>query len=155
MVKTDLSKKNLRKVDKIIIHCTATVQDAKVSSILNYWRNTLKWKNPGYHILIDKDGGKHYLAPFENITNGVQGFNQSCIHIAYIGGIDRNKKPIDNRTEMQKARILDSIREAMYWMQRERLDLSKLQILGHRDLANRDCPSFDAKKEYAWLTANP
>jgi N-acetylmuramoyl-L-alanine amidase len=150
-MKADLSKVGLRKVNKIVIHCTATPQDTKVSSILNYWKNDLKWRRPGYHILIDAAGGKHYLAPFEDITNGVAGHNALSVHISYIGGVDAKGKPLDTRTDLQKARILDAIREVIYWMRRERLHLDGLEIVGHRDLAAKACPSFDAKKEYSWI----
>jgi len=150
-MKIDTAKVNLRRVKRIVVHCTATDPSAKVSAILNYWKNDLKWRRPGYHILIDGAGGKNYLAPFEEITNGVAGHNTDSIHIAYIGGIDAKGKPLDTRTDLQKARLLDAIREAIYWMRRERLDLDGLEIVGHRDLAAKACPSFDAKKEYSWI----
>lgn len=33
-----------RDIKYIVIHCTATRQDSKVSSIVNYWKNSLDWK---------------------------------------------------------------------------------------------------------------
>jgi N-acetylmuramoyl-L-alanine amidase len=143
----------MRKINKIIIHCTATSQEAKVKSILDYWKNTLKWRNPGYHILIDKDGGKHYLHDFTNIANGVQGHNSDSIHISYIGGVDQNNKPLDNRTEAQKASIIQAIREVYFFLERlQQPGYKEIKIYGHNDFSNKACPSFDAKKEYEWIT---
>ena len=132
----------MRKVKYIAIHCTGASQQQSVNSILRYWEKTLGWRNPGYHRLIEADGTVHKLAPFEGITNGVRGFNSECIHIAYIGG-----EHGDNRTEEQKAAILDCIFEAMEWIG------DKPIIQGHRDFPNvaKSCPSFDAKKEYEWI----
>ena len=137
-----------RQIKYIAIHCTATSQSAKVESIQNYWRNTLKWKSQGYHILIEADGTRHYLQPFDQPANGVRGFNQESIHISYIGGVDAKGNAIDNRTEAQKASILIAIKEAMEYAK------TKPIIQGHRDFPNvaKDCPCFDAKKEYAWIT---
>ena len=136
-----------RQIKYIVIHCTATSQSAKVESIQNYWRNTLKWKSPGYHILIEADGTRHYLQPFDKPANGVRGFNQESIHISYIGGVDAKGKAIDNRTEKQKASILIAIKEAMEYAK------TKPIIQGHRDFPNvaKECPSFDCS-EYAWIT---
>lgn len=137
-----------RKIDFIVIHCTATSQDAKVSSIQRYWKDVLKWKSSGYHILIEADGTRNYLQPFERPANGVRGFNQNSIHISYIGGIDSKGKAIDNRTEAQKKSILTAIKEAVEWS-----DNDKVIIQGHRDFPNvrKDCPSFNAKNEYKEL----
>lgn len=133
----------MRVINYITIHCTATSQNAKVESIQNYWKNTLKWKSPGYHILIEADGTRHYLQPFDLPTNGVKGFNQNSIHISYIGGLNG-----DDRTEAQKASILIAIKEAMEYAK------TKPIIQGHRDFPNvtKLCPQFNAKEEYSWIT---
>lgn len=137
----------MRNIQYIAIHCTSTRQDAKVEAIQNYWRNTFKWKSPGYHILIEADGTRNYLQSFDKPANGVKGFNSVSIHISYIGGVDAKGKAIDNRTEKQKASILIAIKEAMEYAK------TKPIIQGHRDFgSNKDCPCFDAKKEYAWIT---
>jgi N-acetylmuramoyl-L-alanine amidase len=142
-----------RKINKIVIHCTATPINTKVKSILNYWRNELGWENPGYHILVDYLGGKHYLQPFENIANGVRGHNSDSIHISYIGGIDKNGDPKDTRNEKQKANILNAIKEVQFWMLKNGQKPKDAEILGHRDLGNKACPSFDAKSEYQWINS--
>ena len=138
-----------RRIDYIAIHCTASQQTATPEAILRFWRNHLGWKNPGYHLLVDAKGVVHRLLPFDQIANGVRGFNHNSVHISYIGGITRQGRPIDNRTDAQKKAILECINEVMEWS-----DNKNLIIQGHRDFPkqNKACPCFDAKAEYKHLT---
>lgn len=134
-----------RSIKFIVIHCTATQQTATVANIQRYWRDSLGWKSPGYHLLIEQNGTIHRLIDFNGIANGVKGFNNHSIHISYIGGIDKAGKPLDNRTAAQKKAILECINEVIKWS-----DNKCLIIQGHRDFpnVNKACPSFDAKAEY-------
>lgn len=132
-----------RRIDYIVIHCTATPKNTTVASIQNYWRNVLKWKSPGYHFLIDQSGVIHSLQHLDLPTNGVKGFNSNSIHISYIGG-----QHADDRTPAQRESILKAIREAQAYSLP-----NKPIIQGHRDFPNvaKACPQFHAKVEYAQL----
>jgi N-acetylmuramoyl-L-alanine amidase len=134
-----------RAIKYIAIHCTATQPNATIAAILRYWKDHLGWKNPGYHLLIEPNGTINRLLPFDGIANGVRGFNNHTIHISYIGGITKEGKPVDNRTDKQKQAILDCIAEVKEWS-----DNKNLIIQGHRDFPNQNkaCPCFDAKAEY-------
>ena len=132
----------MRKIEYIAIHCTATQPTATKESILNYWKNTLKWRSVGYHRLIDANGLIHELANYEQVTNGVKGYNSESIHFSYIGGIDERGKAKDTRTLKQKESLLYLIKQA------KKLYPNAI-VQGHRDFgANKACPSFDAKNEY-------
>jgi N-acetylmuramoyl-L-alanine amidase len=131
----------MRKIKYIVLHCTATPQNTTPDSIKNYWKNILGWKNPGYHFMILADGTVVELLPIDLISNGVQGFNKESINISYVGGVDAENNPIDNRTKAQK--------EAMYKLvSRLQIRFPKAIIQGHRDFpgVKKACPSFDAKK---------
>lgn len=129
-----------RKIKFIVLHCTATQPEATVKAIQNYWRETLKWNNPGYHFIIERDGEVIQLQHIEKIANGVAGNNEHAIHISYIGGIDRKGKPIDNRTTPQKDSMFDKVVELT-----ERYPDAK--VVGHRDFpgVRKACPSFDVR----------
>lgn len=135
--------KTMRDIKYIVVHCTATPQTATVSSIQNYWKNTLKWVMPGYHFMIRPDGEIIQLLEIEKISNGVKGFNSVSINISYIGGIDSENKPIDNRTPAQKRSLTDLLTKL-------KKEFPKAIIQGHRDFPNvkKACPSFNAKEEY-------
>ena len=78
----------------------------------------------------------------EKVSNGVKGFNQNSIHIAYIGGVDKDLNTIDNRTEAQKTAI-------RVLLNKLRKDYPEAEICGHRDLAPQKgaCPCYDVKSE--------
>lgn len=133
----------MREIKYIAIHCTATPQTAKVQSILNFWKEVRGWSNPGYHYLIEANGIVHNLQPIEKPSNGVAGFNHCTINIAYIGGIDEKGNPIDNRTGIQKKRMIELITEL-------KTKFPGAIIRGHRDFPNvkKSCPSFNVSQ---WL----
>lgn len=144
----------MRKIERIFIHCTASSQKAGVKVIMDEFKMR-GWKYPGYHYLIDPKGKIHQLLDEEHVSNGVKGYNQTAINIAYIGGIDEKGKAIDNRTPEQKQsliRLLLRIREKY----------PEAKIMGHRDISPdkngngivdpweriKECPCFDAMVEY-------
>jgi N-acetylmuramoyl-L-alanine amidase len=134
----------MRQIRTIVVHCTATSQSARIDSIQRYWREQMKWRSPGYHLIIEGNGSVTRLAPDSTVTNGVAGHNANSLHVAYIGGIDSLGRPFDNRTQAQKEALLRVIKE---W---KRLYPAAV-IRGHRDFANKACPSFDARSEYAGI----
>lgn len=132
-----------REISWIVIHCTATPQTTTIESIKNYWKNNLGWKNPGYHIIVKPDGSAVELLPIDKVSNGVKGFNSVSINISYIGGVDAKNKPLDNRTDAQKATLLTLVK-------RYKEMFPNAIVQGHRDFPNvkKACPSFDVKE---WL----
>ena len=136
----------MRRIDYLVVHCTATQPHASVEAIRRYWREELGWKSPGYHYLIDQWGTIHALHSEELLANGVAGYNAKSIHVSYIGGIDKDGKPKDTRTAAQK----DSMVQLLTHLKKK---YPKAVIQGHRDFpgVKKACPSFDAKSEYSYL----
>jgi N-acetylmuramoyl-L-alanine amidase len=83
------------------------------------------------------------LAKYEEITNGVKGYNSTSIHFSYIGGIDATGKPKDTRTPKQKESLLYLIKQA-------KKQFPNAIVQGHKDFKGvaKACPSFEAKTEY-------
>lgn len=134
----------MREIKYLVVHCTATNQDTKIQSIIDYWRKVLGWKNNGYHFIIDKNGNTSKITPIDKIANGVKNHNANSIHISYIGGIDSKGKAVDNRTIAQKDSLL-------YYLRDLKRKFPKAKILGHREFAGvrKECPCFMASEEYA------
>lgn len=144
----------MRKIKRIFIHCTAGSQKQTVADLRAEFK-CKGWKNPGYHYVISPDGAITQLLDEQQVSNGVKGYNQTSINVAYIGGIDSNGKAIDNRTDAQKASLIKLLKEL-------RGRYPKAQILGHRDISPdtnhngkvdsweriKECPCFDAITEY-------
>lgn len=154
-----------KQIEFIVVHCQAGHGD--LQSMQNYWRKTLGWKSPGYNTWIDYDGSRHQLAEYNDITNGVQGFNSKCLHVCYRGGVLRENvnKAFDTRTQAQKNGLLLEIFSILEWLQDNGNDLKNVMILGHYHFSDdknkngvieyweriKECPSFDAYKEYQHL----
>lgn len=146
----------MRKINKIVVHCTASSENTSVQNILSHFA-ALGWHNPGYHYLVDCNGDITQLLPEDLIANGAKGHNRDSIHVAYIGGL-KNGKPCDTRTQPQKDTMLSLITQlsAKY---------PSAKVMGHRDLSpdtNNDnhitpnewlkqCPCFDVRQ---WLHAS-
>lgn len=148
---------NMRTIKYIAVHCTASHQSMTIEGLKQEFKRK-GWVNPGYHYVVSPDGKITQLLDEEKVSNGVKGFNSVSINVAYIGGIDRTGKPIDNRTDAQKA----SLRSLLKLLHKK---YPTAVIQGHRDFSpdlNKDgkitpnewmkaCPCFDAKTEYANL----
>ncbi len=133
----------MRTITHIVVHCSATGQDAKIEAIQRYWKEKLGWKSPGYHYIIEADGKETQLLTIAQPSNGVKGWNKSIINVCYIGGVNKLGKPIDNRTDAQKKQLYTRLK-ALKTM------FPQAIIQGHKDFPNvaKACPCFDAKSEY-------
>ena len=154
-------------VKRIFIHCSAGYGD--IESQKRYWKS-LGWKSVGYHRQVTTDGVIHKLADFESIVNGVKNYNSSGIHLCYQGGVRRDNVNIaeDTRNDLQKKGLYTCIEEALDWLFDKGVDVSKIKILGHRDISPdknlngkvdkwewlKQCPSFDAIPEYQFVVDN-
>lgn len=144
----------MRTIERIFVHCTAGSQKQTIEDLKAEFK-AKGWKHPGYHYAVMPSGRIEQMLPEEEVSNGVQGYNSTSINVAYIGGIDRNSKAIDNRTSEQKKSLVDLLKQL-----RERYP--KARIMGHRDISPdkngngiidpweriKECPCFDAITEY-------
>ena len=133
----------MRKIDKILVHCAATPEgkDFTVEDI-DKWHKARGFKKIGYHFVIYNDGSVHEGRNIEEIGAHCTNHNSRSIGICYIGGVAKDgKTPKDTRTEPQKIALLELLKEL-------KVKYPKAEIYGHRDFANKACPSFDAKNEY-------
>lgn len=133
----------MREIKWLVAHCTGTSPKAKISSIQNYWRRHLGWRMPGYHFIVKPDGTYEQLLDISKVSNGVYGYNQGSIHIAYIGGVTPNGNPDDTRTPEQIATM-----RFLFELHKEQFPKAKIQ--GHRDFprVKKACPCYNAKREY-------
>lgn len=149
----------MAKVQRIVVHCTGEPADAKRNrAYYNHFFFTVKgWQHYGYHIVVYQDGCWEVLQQLPRITddggmidyfstaNGAKGYDDSSLHIAYVGGLDpQSGKPADTRTtnQIETLKFLVAKYKALYKVS---------EILGHNQLplVKKACPCFDARKEYA------
>lgn len=140
MMRLKLSK---REINEIIVHCSATPEGKDYTVMdIRRWHKAQGWSDIGYHYVIYRNG---HVEPGRNVDVAgahCNGHNLHSIGICYIGGVDRDGKTAkDTRTLQQKAVLLSLLTDlrALY---------PDAKIHGHRDFANKACPSFDATSEY-------
>jgi N-acetylmuramoyl-L-alanine amidase len=142
----DLKINNMvtRKIDKIIVHCSATRegQHIDVDTIRDWHVNGRGWSDIGYHYVIYLDGTVHPGRPLQRSGAHTKGQNSNSIGICYIGGVETDgKTPKDTRTPEQKA-ALDNLLFVLTDI------FANTTIHGHNEFAAKACPSFDVQAEY-------
>lgn len=137
----------MRAIKKIIVHCADTPEgrDDRAADIKRWHTEERGWNDIGYHYVVDLDGTIEPGRPIEKAGAHCTGHNADSIGVCYIGGCDKKMQPKDTRTDAQKASLLLLLKYLV-------AKYPGVTIYGHRDFANKSCPSFDAKKEYEELT---
>ena len=138
--------KSKRVITEIIVHCSATREgkDFTVADITR-WHKQRGFTTIGYHYVIYRDGSRHNGRDINVSGAHCTGHNTHSIGVCYIGGCGADGlSPKDTRTAAQKTELLKLLREL-------RKLYPNAKIRGHRDFANRACPSFDATKEYRYI----
>lgn len=138
-----LIQKTSREIKEIIVHCAATPEgkDFTVKDI-DKWHRERGFNCIGYHYVIYLDGSIHNGRDLNKAGAHCTGHNSKSIGVCYIGGVAKDgKTPKDTRTKEQKESLLLLLREL-------KTKFPKAKIHGHREFANKACPSFDASVEY-------
>ena len=137
----------MRRIDLIVIHCTASRPDQHLPfELLDKMHRAKGWNGCGYHYYITRDGQLHFGRPEEMVGAHAVGYNLHSLGVCYEGGLDEHGKSDDTRTPAQRAALIALLRSL-------KVDYPDARILGHRDLPNvhKDCPCFDAITEYSHL----
>ena len=155
-------KKSKRRIDHIVVHCTATPEgQARTVEQIRSQHKAQGWIDIGYHYVVTLDGRVHPGRDVDLAGAHVSGHNANSIGVVYVGGLENKPVPYnklkakDTRTPAQKAALLSLLMSL-----RKLYPFAKIQ--GHRDFSPdrngngtiepsewiKECPSFDAKKEY-------
>lgn len=151
----------------IVIHCSATREDKdfteKQVNASHVQRGIAdKQGRGGYHYYIRKDGTVNNMRPEAEIGShdnykSAEGcsYNFNSIGICYEGGLDKNGKAKDTRTDAQKKAMFKLVQGIC-----SRYPI--IDILGHRDTSPdkngdgiitpneymKECPCFNVKSEF-------
>lgn len=127
----------MRKINKIILHCTATPEgkDFTVEQI-RQWHLARGFNDIGYHFIVDRLGRVHNGRPVEIAGAHCIGQNADSIGICYIGGCTADgKKPKDTRTHAQ----CEALHNLVASIQQQ---FPGASVHCHNEFANKACPSF-------------
>ncbi len=131
----------MRRIDLIVIHCSATRcdQNYSVRALIRDHRDRFGFT--GYHYYVTR-GGMVYQTRHEQLIGAhAKGYNQHSLGVCYEGGLDTRGNPADTRTQKQKRALLALLKQL-------KAEHPQAQILGHRDLpgVKKDCPCFDCSE---------
>ena len=133
----------MRTITLIIVHCSANRAGSalRMADIDSYHRS-LGWIGCGYHYVIPTDGTIEPGRPEEMVGAHCKNHNRHSIGVCYIGGLSKDGKPADTRTDAQRI----ALRTLLERLRRRYPDAL---IVGHRDLdPQKVCPCFDVANEY-------
>ena len=127
----------MRKIDEIIIHCTASKEGQGLHAAdIDRMHRANGWNGIGYHYVITLDG-KVEKGRADDVTGAhTVGHNTRSIGVVYVGGLDRNGKAKDTRTFEQEQALYSLCCELVARHPGARLS-------GHNQWANKACPCFD------------
>ena len=133
----------MRTITLIIVHCSANRAGSalRMADIDSYHRS-LGWIGCGYHYVIPTDGTIEPGRPDEMVGAHCKNHNRHSIGVCYIGGLSKDGKPADTRTDAQRIALRNLL-------ERLRRRYPDALIVGHRDLdPQKECPCFDVVNEY-------
>jgi N-acetylmuramoyl-L-alanine amidase len=132
----------MRKINRIIIHCTATPEGRDhTAKEIDRWHREKGWASIGYHFVIRLDGTVENGRPVDKVGAHVKGHNADSIGVVYVGGCNKNMKPKDTRTDAQKLALrglIDGFKEKY----------PNATVHGHNEFdKGKACPSFNVQTE--------
>lgn len=145
----------MRKIDMIVIHCSATRADVPLSPRqLDEMHRQRGFDGCGYHYYVRRDGEICTMRPVDRPGAHAKGYNRHSIGVCYEGGLDEQGRPADTRTELQKRSLRVLVRVLA-------MDFQTRRIVGHCDLSpdldgdgviepeewTKVCPCFDVGTE--------
>lgn len=133
----------MRKINEIILHCSATPEgrDIKAKDIRKWHVENNHWSDIGYNYIIDLDGTIENGRPIDKIPAHCTGHNKNSIGICYIGGLDKNGKGKDTRTQAQKDALLDLV-----FLLLQDYHLTIKDVHTHSEYATKQCPCFSIEQ---------
>ena len=133
----------MRTITLIVIHCSATPEGKRLT-FAECRRDHIahrRFKDIGYHYYIDREGVIWPGRPEQEVGAHCKNHNKHSIGVCYEGGLDRQGRPKDTRTQAQKRAM-----EVLLSDLKERYP--RALVVGHRDLnPGKKCPGYGVSSE--------
>ena len=134
----------MRKVDLIIIHCSATrpAMDIGAKEIRGWHVNDNGWSGIGYHGVIRRDGTLESGRSLDEAGAHCRGKNAHSVGICLVGGLNDTGKPEANFTPAQWATLERVVRDLLR-------KYPGASVAGHNEFAAKACPCFNVPAWWA------
>ncbi|MBM38615.1 MAG: hypothetical protein CMO97_06030 [Woeseia sp.] len=143
----------MRKINQIIVHCTATrpdwwekkTVDEQVKEVTR-WHLDRGFSDIGYHFLVSRSGEVVQGRPVEKSGAHAKGHNSDSIGVAMFGGFgsDADDLATEHFTPLQLAATYDLIRKLQ-----GQYNVKNENVIGHNRISSKSCPGFRVQK---WLS---
>ncbi len=131
-----------KRTEYIIIHCSATPPTLDIGKEeIDKWHRQRGWFGIGYHFVIRRNGTVEIGRPVMEVGAHAQGYNAVSVGVCLIGGVDSSgqTKPQNNFTPQQWESLLHLLKTL-------KTQFPGAKIIGHSEVSNKACPSFDVQK---------
>lgn len=130
----------MRKLDEIIVHCTATPEGKSFTAAdVDRWHRQRGFDGIGYHYLVRLDGTVEAGRPVSKVGAHCLGHNAHSIGVCYVGGLAADgRTPKDTRTPAQRTALRQLV-------ERLRREYGIAAVHGHNEYAAKACPSFNVQ----------
>ncbi len=132
----------MRKIDKIIIHCSATKAKMNIGAKeITAWHKRRGFNTIGYHLVVNRSGKQELGRKISKIGAHCKGQNKNSLGICLVGGIDENGIAQNNFTKEQFDCLELVLRNYL-------IQFPRAKIYAHNQFSSKACPSFELQE---WL----
>jgi N-acetylmuramoyl-L-alanine amidase len=129
----------------LIVHCSATPPSMDIGKReIDRWHRARGWLGIGYHFVIRQNGRIETGRSIERAGAHAYGYNDKSIGICLVGGVQEDDKTTPEQNfSTEQYRALEAL---LFQLKR---DYPEAEVIGHRDVSSKACPSFDVKTWWA------
>ena len=126
-----LRTRDIYKIDKIILHHSASPMDRTTIYNIHDWHLQRNWLGCGYHYVIHEDGIIFEGRPLNTIGAHARGYNENSIGICVVGNFE-----VEFPTLCQQ----ESLGKLLLYFINDKLRGQSLSIMRHKDVVATLCP---------------
>tara|TARA_B100001059_G_C17766433_1_gene545866 strand:+ start:821 stop:1255 length:435 start_codon:yes stop_codon:yes gene_type:complete len=131
--------------NKIIIHCSATKPSMDTDATdIDRWHRERGWLKIGYHFVIKRDGTIEEGRNVDEVGAHAKGHNSTSVSVCMIGGVSEDDVQVAENNFMDSQwTSLESVVDTLVHKYPD------ADVIGHNDISDKECPSFNVGEWYA------
>lgn len=126
-----LRTRDIYKIDKIILHHSASPMDSTTIHDIHRWHLQRGWLGCGYHYVIHEDGSIFQGRPLNTVGAHARGYNERSIGICVVGNFE---------VEYPNLYQQEALGRLLLHLINDKLSGQSLSIIRHKDISSTLCP---------------
>ena len=125
----------------LVVHCSATKpsMDIGLREIKRWHVDDNGWRDVGYHYIIRRNGEVELGRSNRDTGAHAAGYNHKSISLCMVGGMAEDNSAENNFTAQQWTALLDLVKQI-------KVDYPEANVIGHNEISEKQCPSFDVQQ---------